>query len=139
MDLLDSAIEEMLRYEPPFQMTVRFVTEKTELHDARFSKNQLVLVCFAGANRDPRQFDDPDKFDITRANNRHISFGYGFHMCLGMTLARFEARIVFRELLGRYAEITCLETQPTWGINPFFRDLTHLNVIVLEHPGKHRI
>ena len=139
MDLLDSAIEEMLRYEPPFQMTVRFVTEKTELHDARFSKNQLVLVCFAGANRDPRQFDDPDKFEITRTSNRHISFGYGFHMCLGMTLARLEARIVFRELLGRYAEITCLETQPTWGINPFFRDLAHLNVSVLEHPGKHRI
>jgi len=130
--LPDSAIEEMLRFEPPFQMTIRFVTEKMSLHGAKFRKGQMVLVCFAGANRDPLAFPDPDRFDITRRDNKHISFGYGFHMCLGMALARLEAQIVFRQLLDRYQDITCLEDSPAWGINPFFRDLQQLRLAVIK-------
>jgi pimeloyl-[acyl-carrier protein] synthase len=128
--LMPGAIEEMLRYEPPIQMTIRFVSRRKDLHGFAFRQGQMVLVCVAGANRDPRQFPEPDRFDITRKDNRHLSFGFGIHLCLGMALARLEAGIVFSELLRRYDQISCLEDKPAWGINPFFRDLQQLRVRV---------
>ncbi len=132
--LMPGAIEEMLRYEPPIQMTIRFATtrsnKRSDKHGFAFRPRQLVLVCIAGANRDPRQFTDPDRFDITRKDNRHLAFGSGIHLCLGMALARLEAGIVFAELLRRYPQITSLEPELTWGVNPFFRDLQRLRIAV---------
>ena len=137
--LLESAIEEMLRFEPPFQMTIRFVKEKMALNGARFSKGQKVLVCFAGANRDPRAFPDPDRFDITRSDNKHISFGYGFHMCLGMALTRLEAKIVFRQLLDRYQDISCLEETRHGASIHFFGICNSYGLLSLKNIRQDRI
>lgn len=129
--LVENAIEEMLRYESPIQITVRFVAEDLWFSGHRFRKNQLIMVGIGAANRDPFANQAPEKFDIRRDPVKHVSFGYGIHLCLGMALARLEGRIVFRKLLQRYPFIRYTEDVPTWGINPFFRGLSSLRVNVV--------
>jgi len=128
--LITGAIEEMLRYESPIQITVRFVTEDFDFRGASFRKNQMVMLGLGAANRDPEANDRPEVFDIRRSRSKHVAFGYGIHLCLGMALARLEGRIAFRKLLERFDDIHYLDDIPAWGNNPFFRGLTKLNVKV---------
>ncbi len=128
--LITGAIEEMLRYESPIQITVRFVTEDFDFRGASFRKNQMVMLGLGAANRDPEANDRPEVFDIRRSRSNHVAFGYGIHLCLGMALARLEGRIAFRKLLERFDDIHYLDDIPAWGNNPFFRGLTKLNVKV---------
>jgi len=128
--LITGAIEEMLRYESPIQITVRFVTEDFDFRGASFRKNQMVMLGIGAANRDPEANDRPEVFDIRRSRSKHVAFGYGIHLCLGMALARLEGRIVFRKLLERFDDIHYLDDIPAWGNNPFFRGLAKLNVKV---------
>ncbi|MEX1297014.1 MAG: cytochrome P450 [Candidatus Limnocylindrales bacterium] len=97
--LLASAIEEMLRYESPIQRGWRRVAEDTELHDRQLREGDLVYLMLGAANRDPRVFDEPQRFDIARRPNRHAAFGKGIHFCVGAPLSRLEARIAFPALL----------------------------------------
>lgn len=127
---LENAIEEILRYEPPVQETVRFIAEDTVFHGHKMKRGQMVLVNFAAANRDPAVAEEPDKFDINREIITHVSFGYGIHLCLGLALARLEARIVFSALFDRYRHFECMDPDPPWQSNPFFRGLDYLNVKV---------
>lgn len=127
--LLDNAIEEMLRFEPPVQMTLRFVARDHDFHGARFRTGQMIMVNLAAANRDPRVNRRPREFDITRKDIRHVSFGYGIHLCLGLSLARLEARIAFNALLDRFEHFKLADTDPPWQGNPFFRGMERLNVI----------
>ena len=80
------------------------------------------------ANRDPAQFPDPDRFDITRHPNRHVVFGLGLHFCLGAPLARTEARIGFARLLERLPQIALVGGEPVWNNNTFIRGLRALPV-----------
>ncbi|EHN12393.1 putative cytochrome P450 hydroxylase [Patulibacter medicamentivorans] len=103
--LIDSAIEEMLRFDPPFRWIGRVMREDYEVGGTALHAGQWVFVSLTGANRDPRHFDDPDRFDITRQPNRHLTFGSGIHYCLGAPLARLEARVALPQLLGRFPNL----------------------------------
>jgi cytochrome P450 len=100
--LIPAAIEESLRLEPAAAVVDRYATRDTEFSDARMRAGDQVTVSIAGANRDPRVFDDPDTFQIRRPNaTRHLAFAHGPHFCLGAPLARLEARIAVETLLDR--------------------------------------
>lgn len=98
------AIEEVLRYEAPVQYLARSAMRPVVLHDVEIPAGGRVLLVWAAANRDERNWDDPDRFDITRPPSRHVAFGEGIHFCLGAPLARLEARIAVAELLERFPD-----------------------------------
>jgi cytochrome P450 len=127
-DLIPSAIEEMLRYESPSQHTARLAPEDTEMGGKTIRKRQAVMAVMAAANRDPERFPDPDRFDITRTDNKHVAFGWGAHFCFGAALARIEGQIVFEELLRRFP-VWSLEPGPLhWRTNLGLRGLTALPI-----------
>ena len=98
-DLLPSAIEEVLRFRSPLQWMMRTPKREIEVHGQPIPPGKLVLAMIGSANRDPRQFDASERFDITRDPNPHLAFGHGSHFCLGAPLARLEARIALADLL----------------------------------------
>lgn len=98
-DLLPGAIEEMLRREPPTQISARQSTTDVELRGVTIPRDTRVLLMWGAANLDEREFVDPERFDIRRTPNRHLSFGHGAHFCMGAALARLEAQVAFSELL----------------------------------------
>ena len=104
-DRIPDAVEEMLRFDSPVQGLARFATRDVELGGAHIGRGDIILVMVGAANRDPEAFADPDAFDLERGGGRHLSFGQSIHYCLGAPLARLEADIVFRALLGHFAEI----------------------------------
>jgi cytochrome P450 len=99
--LIGSAIEELLRYDSPQQMRARLATVDVEVGEVRIGKGEVVLLLLAGGNRDPQRFDAPDDLDITRRDNRHLSFGLGIHGCFGIPLARLEGEIAIMTVLRR--------------------------------------
>ena len=103
--LMPQAIEEALRWEPPLLITSRIVTRDTELRGTPLPAGANVTVMLGAANRDPRRYHDPDRFDIFRDPKQHISFGHGPHMCLGMHLARMETRVAINAVLDRLPDL----------------------------------
>jgi len=103
--LVESAIEETLRYDSPVQMLTRRVTRDTEIDNRKIREGDQVAVCYAAANRDPAMFPDPDTFSLERENSRHLGFGAGIHYCLGAPLARMEATIMLNAMLDRFSSI----------------------------------
>lgn len=99
--VLPAAIEELLRYDAPIQALARTATKDIEAHGRVIPDGARVALVWASANRDERRWADPDRLDIDREPQRHVSFGDGIHHCLGAPLARMEARIVFEELFAR--------------------------------------
>jgi hypothetical protein len=128
LTLLPGAVEEMLRYEPPAQMTSRIAIEEIELRGQRFEPGQVILTVLAAANRDPEVFPEPDRFDVTRHPNRHLAFGHGIHYCLGAPLAVVEARVAFESLLRRMPEPEAAFEAPEWGPSFVLRSLKTLPV-----------
>jgi cytochrome P450 len=101
--LVPAAVEEMLRYDSPVQLTARTATEDAEVGGRMIPAGRPVVVCIGGANRDPGVFERPDEFWIDRPDpGRHLSFSLGIHHCVGSALARLEARIAFEELTRRF-------------------------------------
>ena len=98
------AVEETLRYDLPVQLTARTLTRDVELHGQTLGRGQKVALLLASANRDERQFEAPDRFDVDRDASGHLGFGIGIHFCLGASLARLEARIAVEELLAELPE-----------------------------------
>jgi cytochrome P450 len=117
--LLSSAIEEVLRYRSPVQVAFRATRESVELRGRRIPANQLVLAMIGAANRDPRHFADPHRFDIARAPNPHVAFGHGIHFCIGAPLTRLEARIALPALLERQPDLR-RATRAPWEPRPAF-------------------
>jgi len=107
--LIDSAIEEMLRWVTPIQNMNRTANQDVELAGQQIREGDRMLLLYPSANRDKEVFDSPFRFDITRTPNDHVAFGgYGRHHCLGAQLARLELRVLFEELLSRWNEIEIL-------------------------------
>jgi cytochrome P450 len=106
--LVPNAIEELLRYEPPSPVQARYVTRDVEHHGQDVPEGSVMLLLNASGNRDERKFPEPDRFDIHRSIDHHLSFGYGIHFCLGAALARLEGRVALDEVLERF---------PTWEVD----------------------
>lgn len=109
-ELIDSAVEELLRYDGSVKATVRWAKQPAEVGGKTIKKGDKVLVALSGANRDPEQFADPDRLDLSRDPNPHVAFAHGIHVCLGAPLARMEAQESFRGLTQRF-EVPSLQTQ----------------------------
>ncbi len=126
--MLPRAIEEMLRYDGPVQSTVRFAKEAVSLGGTEIPAGALALMIVAAANRDPAQFKDPEKFDITRDPNEHVAFGEGIHFCIGAPLARMEARITFEAMLERFPRLRLKDPamKPVYKGSYFLRGLESL-------------
>jgi cytochrome P450 len=127
--LIPAAVEESLRLEPAAAVVDRYATSDTHLGGARIRAGDQVTVSIAGANRDPRIFDDPDEFQIRRPNaNRHLAFAHGPHFCLGAHLARLEAQIAVATLLDLLPELRLDERYPATPRGLVFRKPTDLRV-----------
>jgi cytochrome P450 len=126
--LLESAVDEMLRYDGPVQMTSRIANHDLEFRGQRFEEGQVVLLLLAAANRDPAQFPAPERFDVSRRPNRHLAFGHGIHYCLGAPLAVAEAQVAFETLLRRLPEPEAAFEAPDWGQSFILRSLKSLPV-----------
>ncbi|MGJ5071213.1 cytochrome P450 [Bradyrhizobium oligotrophicum] len=100
--LIRTAVEEILRYESSNQLGNRMTTEAVELGGVALAPGTSVTLCIGAANRDPAQFDDPERFDIARLANRHLAFGTGAHQCAGMALARLEGAVAISRFLARF-------------------------------------
>ncbi|GAB5467966.1 MAG: cytochrome P450 [Rhodospirillales bacterium] len=103
--LIESAVEEFLRFHGPTNASARVVGVEHELEGKVLKRGERVFALVNAANRDPSRFEDPDRFDITRTPNKHLTFGQGIHFCLGAPLARLEAHIAIPKLLARYGTI----------------------------------
>ncbi len=103
--LIDSAVEELLRFDSPVQVTSRTPVEDVVIRGERIEAGIEVNTLFGAANRDPRQFRQPDELDLRRSENRHLAFGHGPHFCLGAMLARLEGQVAIATLLGRHPSI----------------------------------
>lgn len=126
--LMASAVEELLRFEAPSQHTARLAPQDLEIGGKAIKKRQAVIAVMAAANRDPERFPDPDRLDLARTDNRHMSFGWGPHFCFGAPLARLEGQIVFETVLDRMRDLE-LEPEPLeWRTNLGLRGLTALPV-----------
>ncbi|WP_040491032.1 cytochrome P450 [Ilumatobacter nonamiensis] len=104
-ELLNSAVEEMLRWTTPVKSFMRTATQDTELQGNPVRQGDALLLLYPSGNRDELAFDNPENFDVGRTPNRHLAFGHGAHFCLGAQLARIELRAFFRELIPRLRDI----------------------------------
>ena len=107
--LVEGAVEEFLRYEPPVTRAVRVPSEDFEWRGRTIRQGQTITMLIGAANRDPAVFDHPDQLDITRQPNRHLGFGHGIHFCLGAPLARLEGQIAFRAIARRLPRMRLAE------------------------------
>jgi cytochrome P450 len=105
--LIDSAIEEILRYDGPTGAVVRVVKVAHELHGRQLQAGDRIFIMINAANHDPRQFDAPERFDIRRSPNNHLTFNYGPHFCLGAPLARLEGQIALAQVVKRFPTLSC--------------------------------
>jgi cytochrome P450 len=127
-NLLPSAVEELLRFEPPVLQTARLAPADTELGDKKIRKREAVIAVMAAANRDPDRFSDPNRLDLGRQDNRHLAFGWAAHFCFGAALARIEGQIAFATLLRRLPELALTPGPLTWRNNQGLRGLEALPV-----------
>jgi len=127
-DLIDTAVEEMLRYDTAVQLDFRTALEDVEIGRQRITKGQGIMLLLGAANHDPDMFHAPEQFDITRREASHLSFGRGVHHCLGAPLARTEARLAFTGLLERFSTIRLLTEHPPFKDNVVLRGLQALPI-----------
>jgi cytochrome P450 PksS len=129
--VIKSAVEELLRYDGPVETsTERFAREDVTVAEARIPAGALVFAVLASANRDERQFKNPDTLDLGRENNNHLAFGFGAHYCLGAPLARLEAQIAINTLLRRCKNLRLAipPEQVRWKRGMMLRGVTALPV-----------
>ena len=128
--LIANAIEEILRFESPVVQTARIPTADVKIAGCPMRQGESVLAFLAAANRDPERYPEPDRFDITRKDVHHHSFGGGTHFCLGAQLARLEAQLAIAALVGRFPRLRLVNEPLEWRALPAFRGLVKLPVLV---------
>jgi cytochrome P450 len=119
--LAPKAVEEILRYQGTSKSLTRGVVEDFELRGKQIEEGERILLSQAAANRDPRKFDNPDTFDITRGSMEHLGFGHGTHHCLGAPLARLETRIAFKRLVQAFPDMELATEEIEWTRSPLVR------------------
>jgi cytochrome P450 len=127
-EMIRSAVEELLRYESPVQFTARVLKEDMEICGQEIRKGWTVLCMLGAANRDPKQFKDPDQLDLKRLNNQHLAFSAGLHFCIGAQLARLEGQVALLNLLQRFPRMKLAGPRPQWAATFGFRGLKSLTV-----------
>jgi cytochrome P450 len=127
-ELAGTAIEEFLRYDGPSNSMSRVVRVEHEVGGRRLQVGDRVFAMINAANHDERQFTDPDRLDIGRQPNRHLTFGQGIHFCLGAQLARLEARVALPRLHGRFPAMTLADPSPVWHDSLIARGMRSLHV-----------
>ena len=126
--LAGPAVEEMMRYDNPVQIAYRSAAEELEIGGKHIQKGQLINSILAAGNRDPERYSEPDRFDITRDEGRHLGFGLGIHFCIGAPLVRLEAQIAFNTILRRFPGMQLATTDLEWQEHPIFRGVKSLPV-----------
>ena len=126
--LIQSAVEELLRYESPSQHTGRIARQDVQIGGREIKKGQAVMAIMAAANRDPARFPDPDQLILDRKDNKHLAFGWSNHFCFGAPLARMEGQIAFETLLRRLPHLELTPGSLTWRNNSGLRGLMALPV-----------
>ena len=126
--LIEAAVEELLRYDSPVQATARIALTAVTLRDKSVEPGQVVVAFLGAANRDPAQFAAPDRLDLRRPENRHLSFGHGIHYCIGSPLARVEAQTAIATLLRRFPDLETDLVEPVWRSSFVLRGLESLPV-----------
>ena len=128
--LLESAVEELLRYESPSQHTARLAPAGAVLGGNEIPEGDAVIAVMGAGNRDPERFPDPDRLELGRQDNRHLAFGWAGHFCFGAPLARIEGQLAFEALLSRFSELSLAPDQHIqWRPNLGLRGLTELHVL----------
>ncbi len=126
--LMASAVDEILRYDNPVQITYRSALDDADLNGKLIRRGDLVNTVIGSANRDPERFTEPHRFDITRSEGRHLSFGLGIHYCIGAPLVKLEAEIAFETILRRFPNLQLKSGVLEWQEHPIFRGLKELKV-----------
>jgi pimeloyl-[acyl-carrier protein] synthase len=126
--IMPAAVEELLRFESPSQHTARLAPDDVVLGGQPIRKRQAVIAVMAAGNRDPERFDDPDRLDFDRQDNRHLAFGWAAHFCFGAPLARLEGQIAFQTLLERFRHLELTGEPLVWRENLGLRGLTALRL-----------
>ncbi|MFZ9157374.1 MAG: cytochrome P450, partial [Ilumatobacteraceae bacterium] len=127
LSLINTAVDEMIRWVTPVKHFMRTATEDYQLRDKTIRAGQSVLLSYPSGNRDEDAFVDPFTFDVSRSPNKHLAFGFGVHYCLGAMLARMELKAFFKELLPRLDHIE-LAGDPKWMKTIFVGGLKTLPV-----------
>jgi len=126
--LIRGAVEEVLRFDPPVHMMGRLPVEDIELSCGTIPAWSELVMLPAASSRDPGQFSDPDRFDVARADNRHLGFGFGIHHCLGAPLARLEAQVALGTLARRFSSLELVDDPPPYKDNITLRGVASLEV-----------
>jgi cytochrome P450 len=122
------AVEELLRYDGPVQLTSRLAAQDRELLGRPVRRGQQVILLLPAGNRDPEAFSDPDRLDVTRENVRHLAFGHGLHFCLGAQLARLEAAVALEGLVTRFPRLRLADDRISWSRGVVLRGPEELRV-----------
>jgi cytochrome P450 len=128
LSAMPTAVEELLRFESPSQLTARLAPHDIQLGGRLIRKRQAVIAVMGAANRDPERFPDPDRLDLRRRDNRHLAFAWGSHFCFGASLARMEGQIALETLLRRFPELRLEPAPLVWRPNLGLRGLMALPV-----------
>jgi len=129
---IDAAVEEMIRWVNPFANMFRTATKDVEIRGKRIAEGQMIGLMYPAANRDPRVFEDPYRFDVRRdpRTEKHIAFGFGSHFCLGANLARLELRTALRALLRRFETVALKPGgRHEWASSSFTRGPLHMDLV----------
>jgi cytochrome P450 len=119
--LYSTAIDELARFDSPVQIGTRMLKAPAEIHGCQLPQGALLLFLFGSANHDSTEFDEPDRLNLARSPNRHVSFGAGMHLCAGAAFARLECQVALRSILGRLVDLELATPQIEWMQNFGFR------------------
>ena len=129
-EMIRSAVEELLRFESPVQFTARVLKEDIEVCGQKIPKGWTILCMLGAANRDPKQFEQPNQLNLGRLNNQHLAFSAGIHFCIGAQLARLEGQVAIQKLIQTFPNMKLATARPQWASTFGFRGLTTLPVTI---------